>query len=276
MDFEKVTYKLGQNLLKSAPNFKRFLWRIWYNFIINVDSETELLFMNYGYEEIGPNGSPQSLKPAEEKYRYRINLYNHIAQGVEMQGKQVLEVGCGCGGGAAYIATHFDPATYKGLDYSKSAVEACQKYHTAVPNLTFVHGNAEALPFESASFDIVVNVESSHTYGNPSRFFSEVDRVLRPGGYFLIADFRDKQEVSPFRQQLHDAHFQFLQENDITPNVVKALELDSERKIKLIPPGILRNAFNVFSGTTNSIMYKTFARGETEYLFFVLQKGISQ
>jgi ubiquinone/menaquinone biosynthesis C-methylase UbiE len=259
-----------------SPRLKRFLWRVWYNFIINLDNDAEFLFMNYGYAAIDGSDSSFPVPADQEKYRYRIQLYDHVAKAAgmtEMTGKKVLEVGCGCGGGAAYIAANFGPAAMKGLDYSQKAIEACNKYHTAVPNLTFVNGNAEELPFENESYDIVVNVESCHTYGKPARFFSEVARVLRPQGYLLIADFRGKPEVPLFRQQLLDTGLQLLHEENITPNIVKALELDDARKTGLIQPGIFQKPFQAFSGTKDSITYKTFNSGEMEYLYFVLQKG---
>jgi ubiquinone/menaquinone biosynthesis C-methylase UbiE len=269
----KIIYKLGQQLFVIVPDLKRFVWRIWYNFIIDIDKESNFLFMNYGFEELEPKAVPIPLQPAEEKYRYRIQLYHHVAETAEMTGKKVLEVGCGCGGGAAYIATHFGPAAMKGLDYSQKAIEACLRHHADVPNLTFIHGNAEELPFESGSFDVVVNVESCHTYGKPARFFGEVDRVLRPQGYFLIADFRDKPEVPMFRQQL-DARFKLITEENITPCVVRSLDLDNDRKVELIPPGPFQKSFQMFSGTKNSTTYNSFACGEMVYLFFVLQKKI--
>ena len=139
--------KIIYTLCRISPGFKSFLWHVWYNFILNNDRDAHFLFMNYGYTEIEPNDPPLSLQPAEERYRYCIQLYHHVAQAVDMTEKEVLEVGCGCGGGAAYIATHFGPAIMKGLDYSQNAIESCRKLHAAVPNLTFVHGDAESLPF---------------------------------------------------------------------------------------------------------------------------------
>ena len=265
----RVIYKL----CRISPKCRRFLWHAWYNLIVNFDRDKELLFMNYGYSDIEPNDSPLLLQPAEEKYRCRIQLYHHVAKAIDMTGKEVLEVGCGCGGGAAYIATHFGPAIMKGLDYSPRAIEACKRYHAAVPNLSFVHGDAEALPFDAGSFDIVVNVESSHSYRNPARFFKEVDRVLRPQGWFLIADFRGKSKIPEFRQQLQDARFQLQREENIAPNIVRALELDHDRKMGLIPQGLFKTPYQLFSGTKNSVTFKTFDSGELEYLFFVMQKG---
>ena len=266
---EKALYML----CRISPNCKRFLWRSWYDYIISYDRKASFLFMNYGYVETSPDAPPLPLEAAEENYRHRIQLYHHVAKAVDMTGKEVLEVGCGCGGGAAYIATNFGPAIMKGLDYSQRAIEACKKYHAAAPNLSFVHGDAQALPFDAGSFDIVVNVESSHTYPNQGRFFGEVSRILRPQGWFLIADFRNKQVIPALRQQLCDARLQLQREENITPNILKSLESSHDRKVKSIPPGVFQQFFHKFSATKDSTTFKKFESGETEYFFFVLQKG---
>ena len=54
---------------------------------------------------------------------------------------------------------------------------------------------AESLPLGDASVDVLVNVESSHCYGNFQKFIAEVHRVLKVGGVFLFADFRDDEEI---------------------------------------------------------------------------------
>ena len=55
-----------------------------------------------------------------------------------------------------------------------------------------MQGDAQNLPFPDESFDAVINVEASHIYPNFERFLGEVARVLRPGGHFLYADFRNR------------------------------------------------------------------------------------
>jgi ubiquinone/menaquinone biosynthesis C-methylase UbiE len=263
-------------LCRISPNIKRALWRTWYNYLVKMDKDAELLFMNYGHAEIEPNAPLLPLQAAEEKYRYCMQLYHHVAQAIDLTGKEVLEVGCGRGGGAAYLATRFRPAVMQGVDFSQNAIAFCKKYHAVVPNVTFVHGDAEALPFEAGSFDVVVNVESSHSYGTIARFFSEVYRVLRPQGYFLLADFRDAPDIPVLQQQLRATRFQLVRTEVITRNIVKALELDHDRKVQLIRqkvPGIFYKPFLTFAATKNSKTYATFNSGETEYLYFILQKA---
>lgn len=57
-----------------------------------------------------------------------------------------------------------------------------------ITNVRLVHGTAVALPFPQGSFDIVINIESSHMYPDWSAFACSVARVLRIGGAFAWTD----------------------------------------------------------------------------------------
>ena len=121
----------------------------------------------------------------------RIQLYHQTATQVDLSGKDVLEVSCGHGGGASYLTRTLHPASYTALDFNAAGIDFCQKRHD-LPGLKFVQGDAQNLPFPDESFDAVINVEASHIYPNFERFLGEVARVLRPGGHFLYADFRNR------------------------------------------------------------------------------------
>ena len=51
-------------------------------------------------------------------------------------------------------------------------------------------------------FDQVINVESSHCYGNFAKFAQEVHQVLKPGGYFIITDFREIGHLKQFEDDI--------------------------------------------------------------------------
>ena len=52
------------------------------------------------------------------------------------------------------------------------------KWYADQDNLSFVEGNAENLPFDDESFDLVYNVESSHCYGDMGAFIEQVHRCF--------------------------------------------------------------------------------------------------
>jgi ubiquinone/menaquinone biosynthesis C-methylase UbiE len=169
---------------------------------------------------------------------------------------------------------HF-PRSYSAVDQAEEAIELCQRRHS-VPGLSFSCGQAESLPFEKDSFDVVINVEASHGYGSLDHFLKEVLRVLRLNGYFLLTDFRHKADMGSLRKRLESYGFRFLKEEIITPHVLRAMELDHERKMSLLnrkAPKLLLNSLKYWWGTKDSKRYELFSSGEETYFSYVLQKG---
>jgi ubiquinone/menaquinone biosynthesis C-methylase UbiE len=260
-----------------SPRLGRTMIRSWYQMLVVLDRECEISFMNYGYADIDPSAKELKLSDSESDNRFCIQLYHHVAGDVDLSGKDVVEVGSGRGGGASYIARHLRPSSMLGIDLSDKAVDFCNQTY-AVDGLSFRQGDAENLPLPNTSVDVVVNLESSHCYGSMDQFLSEVYRVLRPGGYFLFSDHRDADKIQLLNEQLEKGGFSKEKQTDITSNVVRALELDDDRKQRLIEkkcPKILRGRMAEFAAMKGTKTYETFRTGYSRYLSFVLQKQIS-
>jgi ubiquinone/menaquinone biosynthesis C-methylase UbiE len=167
-----------------------------------------------------------------------------------------------------------NPKSYIGLDMSKEVVKFNNKYHK-MQGLSFVTGNAQELPFEDQSFDAIVNVESSRSYNDMDAFISEVHRVLRPKGYLLFADIRTEEENEQLRERFKKAGLKVIKEENIIKNVVKALDLDSDRRCQLIKkkmPKMFHGFAEEFSSTKGSKRYEEFSDGTMIYMQYVLQK----
>jgi SAM-dependent methyltransferase len=213
------------------------------------------------------------LDPEDEPDRLSIQLYYRVVGARDLRGKRVLEVGCGRGGGASFVARYLHPAALTGVDLSARAVRYCQRKHPG-ELLTFLRGDAEHLPLPSNSFDAVVNVESSHCYPSFDGFLGEVARVLRPQGNFLFADLVPSDKVERVRGQLKE-RFTIQEEESVTANVVRALELDSNRRnlfIQKRAPQFLHKGLQAFAGVKGSPIFDALASGTCQYLRFVLQK----
>jgi ubiquinone/menaquinone biosynthesis C-methylase UbiE len=117
---------------------------------------------------------------------------------------------------------------------------------TVFPRCHFETADAERLSFEADSFDAVVNVESTHCYGNVPGFLAEVRRVLRPTGYFLYADFRPRSQLDAWRAELLASGMRLVEERDIMSGVLAAMDADDESKRDLIEANIDRPLINVF------------------------------
>ncbi len=202
------------------PKTLKFIWKRWYQAISFISSERAFAFMNYGY--LPPE--PVPLDAADEPNRAFIGLYHQAVAGLPLDGARVLEVGSGRGGGAAYIARTFAPAEVVGADFSSTAVNRARRFHADVPRLTFQVGDAEALPFPDASFDVIVNIESSHCYADVGAFAREVHRVLKPGGVFTWADMRNPAMLPALERDFAVPGLEQVAETDLTAGVVAALD----------------------------------------------------
>jgi ubiquinone/menaquinone biosynthesis C-methylase UbiE len=160
------------------------------------------------------------------------------------------------------------------VDLSKKAIDFSRLTHR-MDGLEFKVGDAESLPFPDNTFDAVINVESSHCYPAFETFLSEVRRVLRPGGHFLYADFRERSAVDVWRRALQSSGLEMLRETYITPNVVSALEIENDRKVEWINrliPGIIRPSFLNFAAVRGSGLFESFRSGQLVYMSFVLRR----
>ena len=101
--------------------------------------------------------------------------------------EDVLDVGCGTGAVLELLHGEYPEKRLTGLDLTPRMIEVARAKQ--LENVRFIVGDAEALPFESRSFDAVLCSNSFHHYPHPERFFAEVARVLRPGGRLVLRDY---------------------------------------------------------------------------------------
>lgn len=120
---------------------------------------------------------------------------------IEIEGLSVLDLGCGTGRNTLHLAS-LGASRAIGIDISKTAIShakagaanmitEAQKSGTATttPTLEFIVGSiGEPLPFEDASFDLILDVTASNALSEDERatYISEMKRVLRPQGHIFI------------------------------------------------------------------------------------------
>ncbi len=273
----KFTYRI-------APGLRPWVQRVFmggvYNYVTS-HAPDSMTFMNYGY--VPAEGTPKlELKPDDERNRLGIQLYHAVIAGTDLTGTYVLEVGCGRGGGSHFMAKYLKPQGVVGVDLAAKAVSFCERRHHA-PGLSFKVGDAENLPFAPSTFDVVVNVESSHGYPNVDRFLSEVSRVLRPDGRFLFADFRPSDQVESLRRQIREAGFSISAEEQINTAVVTALDRQSDEIKAMIDdymPGPVKRflptcleGLRDASAIRGSDQFEKLSSGQLEYVRFVATKS---
>jgi len=260
-------------LINSTALGRRLRGKFWYRLGYLIAKKNPITFMNYGYVDTDSPTKSVELRESDEKDRTCIQLYHFLASQIDLQDLDVLEVGSGRGGGSSFIARYHKPKSILGLDLNQGQVNFCTE-HFSVPGLSFVQGDAENLNFEDNTFNAIINVESSHCYGSMEKFLSEVARVLKRNGYLLLVDFRRKADEALLDGQMKASGMKIVKKQDIAPQVIKAMELESEARLGLVRkyvPKLLQPVYGQTAAAVGSRTYDAFSAREILYLAYVLR-----
>ena len=97
---------------------------------------------------------------------------------------RVLDLGCGTGLLTSRIRDELSPPGLGGCDFSRGMLAQAARRS---PDLAWVRGNAQQLPFGDASFLVVVSTEAFHWFPDPDAAIAEIFRVLEPKGRLHVA-----------------------------------------------------------------------------------------
>lgn len=185
----------------------------------------------YRYEEYGP-WMPETMEFAAHA------------------GQDVLEIGAGIGTDLSQFARHGARVT----DYDLSAghlVLAQENFRLRGLEGRFVHGDAETLPFEDASFDVVYSNGVIHHTPNTQQVVDGIFRVLRPGGRAIIMVYSESS-LHYWRNLvrdlgLRDGLLEEMSVGEIMSRHVEISENDQRPLVKVYTKGRLRLMFSAFT-----------------------------
>lgn len=135
-----------------------------------------------------------------EELRYQEEPFIHsVAQFTRYKGKKILEVGVGTG--ADFLQWARAGADCYGVDISNAAVEITKKRLAlyGFRNCSIQSADAEELPFQEESFDVVYSWGVIHHTEHPENVVAEVRRVLKPSGIF-IGMMYNRHSVTAFKR----------------------------------------------------------------------------
>lgn len=252
---------LADDLLATTPDG----WRSFYNQLSQrleaVGVANVSFFLNYGYLPIDANNEA-AFSIREGTFNVNsVRLVLELVGALDLNDRTIVDIGCGRGGNTAIVAEKFK-AEVIGIDMSSEAIAFCQKTHTANP-IDFRVGNALDIPLPDDACDAIINVESSHSYGNLPKFLREVARICRPGGWFLHTDFLSPEDWDQVRMRLKRSGFVTESDRDITANVLASRDQASDTWAQVYGDGNARVAN--FLALPGSAIYEQMRAGLLEY-----------
>ena len=131
--------------------------------------------------------------------QYQKNLTDYcISKLSGLKNKEILEIGCGNGVQGMYIYNKYSPNSYVGVDLNPDNIKIANELaeNSRENKISFIIGDAQNLTcIPDNSFNIILNIESAGHYPDKSSFFMEIHRILKSGGYFVIADVMNNYEL---------------------------------------------------------------------------------
>lgn len=115
-----------------------------------------------------------------------------LLENTSLDGKRVLEVGCGTGYLCFEIANMFPEAEILGTDLSEAFISHANRIKELenFDNVQFEPADALYLPYDDNSFDFVFSFFTAHWVEEPVRYLREMERVLKPDGILIAGDTR--------------------------------------------------------------------------------------
>lgn len=134
---------------------------------------------------------PSDLAPIDEFHTRGKDSTIEIANLAQLESAHnVLDVGCGLGGSARYIANEFG-CSVTGIDLTDEYIDVANRLTEFVnleDKVSFRQGSAIDLPFDSESFDVVWTEHTQMNISDKAKFYGELSRVLKPRGRLVFHD----------------------------------------------------------------------------------------
>ncbi len=138
-----------------------------------------------------------------------------------IQGKKVLDVGCGNAYGTALMAQTAKEIV--GLDYDLNTVEANKSTYKSINNITFKQSSIPPIPYEDGSFDVITAFQFIEHIEARKEFLKECLRVLKHGGTLLVTTPNVKKSLA--RNPFHVHEYSFSEMNEELKSLGASFEL---------------------------------------------------
>ena len=121
---------------------------------------------------------------------------------LEMSPESAVDLGCGGGRNAGELLKMYQKAHVTAVDYSALSVEKAKDYNKAMivtGRCEVLQGDVSDLQLPAGTFDLATAFETVYFWPGIGKCFSQVAKVLKPGGYFMICNESDGTEPTSLK-----------------------------------------------------------------------------
>lgn len=191
-------------------------------------------FFNGGYLPLDPDYIAQPEFRGEDHCAMMYHQAGHTQiSALSPAPRDILDVGCGQGGGIVYLSRLFPGARLTGTERSRAAVALARRRTAPFVAADIRRGQSGGIDLPDRSFDLVISV-GAPTYFGLTRFVTEAGRVLRPGGIIsLSGGYRQGDHAAieaELRAAASKAGLDFVSYRDITRHTFASLKADIPRR----------------------------------------------
>lgn len=125
---------------------------------------------------------------------------DQFLEGVDISGKQVLDVGCGAGACDVVLVRDHGAAHVHGIDIERPLIDRCvarARQEGFGERLSYQKVTPGPFPLADESYDVVFSKDALIHIEDKQALFVEVFRVLKPGGLFVASDWMSGTEGTP-------------------------------------------------------------------------------
>jgi SAM-dependent methyltransferase len=197
-----------------------------------------------------------------------VRLYEQALREADTEGKDLLEVGCGRGGGSSYMLGHLAPASVTGIDISpgRDLVREVR-----------ARGRAPEPPRRRRGGDPVRRRDVRHRRQRRVVALLRLDVEVSLRGAARPAPWRDARlgrsaaggKLADTQRSFARSGLDVVRATDITANVLRSLEATSDEKIALVDgqvPLLLRPLVKSGMAVRGTVVYEALANGDLVYL----------
>ena len=188
------------------------------------------------------NVTRKDIAGADEFHVRGAKISRELAEVANINNVKVLDIGCGIGGPCRMLADEFGCDTV-GIDLSKEYVDTANLLSELVGlshKTKFIQGDANSLPFEDNTFDVVWTQHVQMNISDKLKFYTEIARVLNDKGLFIYYEVFKKgdKELNYPTPWADEAKISFLDESSKTNAILEELGLIKEQSTDQTESGI--------------------------------------